>query len=77
MSDSTPDSESYEIVNKSDRDSSGEESPSRVETVQSKTSEESENGGEHDGETTANTEGTFCFQNFMAHLRVMLSFASD
>lgn len=74
MSDLTPDSESYEIVNKSDRDSSGEESSSRVETVQSKTSEEGENGAEHDVETTANTGGTLGFQNFMPQLRVTLSF---
>lgn len=55
-SDSTPESESYEIVNKSDRESSGDETsqPVEVETVTSTTSK----GG--DDTETDKSEGKIC-----------------
>ncbi|KAH3882258.1 hypothetical protein DPMN_006192 [Dreissena polymorpha] len=55
---STPDSESYEIVNKSDRESSGEEQEgSPLETLGSKTREEENNDDETKNDAEKEEEG--------------------
>ena len=61
-SDSTPESESYEIVNKSDKESSGDETfkSTNVETVTSTTTKEAANDGKGNSDKTDDTTEGKC-----------------
>lgn len=56
MNDSTPESDSYEMVNKSERESSGEETSPSIETISSKTAEDKTDTADQE-EDTADDEG--------------------